>query len=640
MSGICGVVNFDGEPLEASDIFVMTSLLQRRGPERTGVWRDGSVGLGHTLLATTPEAEEEQLPLVHEPTGCAITADVRLDNREELLRLLRRGDEKDLGDAAIVLAAYLEWGETCTERLLGDFAFAIWDPRQRQFFGARDHMGMKPFYYHHSPRKVFAVTSEPKAILALPRTPYRINEGRIADYLVNPLEGIDKTSTFFEEVYRLPPAHTLTVDREGMRLRKYWHLEPGDELRLSDDQSYSEAFLEVFTKAIRSRLRSVGPIGSMLSGGIDSSSVTAIASAILADAGQGPLPTFSAVSPNADDCIETRTIHATVEHLGESIEPHLISHDDLARFPTLPALMRMLDEPFDGSMALPRVIYLAARLRGCRVVLDGVAGDVVLGASGYLTHLLRTGRWGRAYSEASKSNAYWGGGDPPIRQLATRIFALYAPRFAKRLRRRAQARPQAAAIGREAGLRTGFAEQVRLHERLATLRAQGASRPGEPFAHGRARSITHPFLTVGRERYDRVAASVGVEPRDPFLDVRLIELAVRLPGEQLLENGYPKAVLRHALAAHLPDEVRFRRGKEHLGWVFTTAAAALDAPAPSLVDDAAPMVSRYVDLDAASREGGNLPTDLMYNLAQLEYWLRRHQRRPGGCEAIPTGRRP
>jgi asparagine synthase (glutamine-hydrolysing) len=207
--------------------------------------------------------------------------------------------------------------------------------------------------------------------------PYRINEGRIADFLVSQLEGIDKTSTFFEEVFRLPPAHALSVTPEGVREWRYWTLEPGPELRLATDQDYAEAFLEVFTEAVRCRLRSAGPVGSMLSGGMDSGSVTAIAREILAETGQGPLPTFSAVGPDPDTCVETRTIHAALTMDG--LDPHLVSFADLdPLMPELEVLTWDVDEPFDSGMTLIRAIYLAAHVQGLKVVLDGVGGDTVL----------------------------------------------------------------------------------------------------------------------------------------------------------------------------------------------------------------------------------------------------------------------
>jgi asparagine synthase (glutamine-hydrolysing) len=217
MSGICGFFNLDGKPVTEAELRAMTALLKRRGPEHTGMWRDGRVCLGHTLLATTPELLIERQPFIHPDSGCVITADVRLDNRVELLKLLDRqtGAESE-GDAELILRAYLAWGEQCLDRLLGDFAFAIWDPRERQLFCARDHFGMRPFYYHYGSRQRFLFASDARAILVTPEVPYRINNGRVADFLVSELEWIDYTSTFYEHIFRLPPTGAQT-DREPRR---------------------------------------------------------------------------------------------------------------------------------------------------------------------------------------------------------------------------------------------------------------------------------------------------------------------------------------------------------------------------------------------------------------------------------------
>ena len=202
MSGICGIFNQNASPVAAADLQRMLSLLVQRAPEGISRWQEASIGLGHTLLATTPGASWESQPLRHEPSGCVISADARLDNREALLGDLRMAERAgEMGDAGIILAAYLAWGEEWVEHLRGDFAFAIWDPQRQALFCARDHFGIRPFYYHHTPGRFFAFASEPRAILVLPQTPYRINEGRIADFLVSELEGIDHVSTFFEEKY-------------------------------------------------------------------------------------------------------------------------------------------------------------------------------------------------------------------------------------------------------------------------------------------------------------------------------------------------------------------------------------------------------------------------------------------------------
>ncbi len=628
MSGIFGLFNQHAGPVQTEELADMASLLERRGPDRTGTWHDGAVGLGHALLATTPESLFEQLPLRHATSGCVITADVRLDNRPALLADLGIAKRSaDIGDAEIILWAYLTWGEACVQRFLGDFAFGIWDPRTNKLFCARDHFGMRPFYYHHMPGRFLAFASEPRAILVLPQTPYRINEGRIADFLVSQLEGIDKTSTFFEEVYRLPPAHTLAVTPDAIRLRRYWTLEPGSKLRLPSDQAYAEALLEVFTEAVRCRLRSAGPVGSMLSGGMDSGSVVAIARELLAQEGRGPLPTFSAVGPDPATCVETRTIHAALSMDG--LDPHLVRYDQLdSLMPELEELTWSLDEPFDNHMTLPRAVYLAAHRQGVKVVLDGVGGDIVLSDGDRLTRLLRTGRWGAAYREAAGQTLFYGRHYPVWKQLILSGRTALVPSPVRRLARvvRRPRRAERAASG--AMLRRPFAHRVRLSRRLRDLEDLSAHDLPSP-GSARALALDHPYLNVGRERYDRVASALAVEPRDPFLDLRVTAFCLALPDDQTLCGGWPKPILRRAMSGRLPHSVCWRRGKEHLGWSFTQALIQRTKESMRLrLDRGWESLTKYVD-DGQVRTicraffdaGDSAHTDKVYNAAHLAMWL-------------------
>jgi asparagine synthase (glutamine-hydrolysing) len=640
MSGILGLFNQDGAPVVDRDLVQMACMLERRGPEGTACWRSGSIGLGHTRLATTPEAVFERLPLAHADTGCVITADVRLDNRAELIAALRIPQgARPTGDAEILLSAYVAWGESCVERLLGDFAFGIWDPRRRALYCARDHFGMRPFYYHNTASRFFAFASEPRAILVLSQTPYRINEGRIADYLVSQLEGIDKTSTFFEEVFRLPPAHALTVTPEGVRLRRYWTLEPGPELQLPSNQAYAEAFLDVFSEAVRCRLRSAGPVGSMLSGGMDSGSVVAVARGLLAKEGRGPLPTFSATAPDPNACIETRTIQAALTM--DDLDPCTIHYGQLDELmPELEDLTWSLDEPFDGHMALIRVIYLAARRRGIKVLLDGVAGDTMLSEGSHLVRLMRAGRWVTAYREAVGQNRFWGGNHyPPLREWVRSGLSAFAPDSVRQLRRRLlgpwRARRALERNIRESIIDPAFARRVNLMERLRILAAHrsGGFLPDLPKEH--AQTIDHPYLTIGRERYGRVASAVAVEPRDPFADRRVAAFCVRLPGEQKLDGGWPKAVLRRAMDGRLPDAVRWRRGKESLGWSFNLALMKMEngrVRVDAEIDES--ILAPYVNLSdrLACRStvdpGDPEQVEKESQAAHLAAWLHRHAKRP------------
>jgi asparagine synthase (glutamine-hydrolysing) len=208
-------------------------------------------------------------------------------------------------------------------------------------------------------------------------------------------------------------------------------------------------------------------------------------------------------------------------------------------------------------------------------MLDGVAGDVVLSEGSHLVRLLRSGRWATAVREAVGQNRFWGGGYPAWRELYRSGRSALAPNAVRRVYhrwlrpRRTQRRLQRAL--RESWIDPGFAERIGLAERLQSTDRYRSIELLPHYGAERARAIVHPNLVVGRERYDRVAAALAVEPRDPFLDRRVVELCVALPGDQKLAGGWPKAVLRHALAGRLPDSVRWRLGKEHLGWTFTSS---------------------------------------------------------------------
>lgn len=593
MSGICGILKLDGTPPASANLTAMTALLERRGPEGTRHVSSGPVALGHTLLATTPEALSEHLPLTDPASGCTITADLRLDNRDELISALGlQGETRIIGDGELTLRAYMHWGEDCPLHLLGDFAFAIWDPRHQRLFCARDHLGMKQLIHCHRPGKVFAFASEVRAVLAAGDVPRHLNEGRVADYLEGHLEGIDHTSTFFEGVFRLPPAHCLRVDAHGLALRRYWTLQAGPELHLASDAAYAEGLLEVLTRAVSSRLRAVGPVGSMLSGGMDSGSVAAIAARLLAQQGRGPLHTFSCAGPDPATCVETRAIHAALTIPG--IQPHVANHAELSPFHAdLIRLTQESDEPFDGHMTLVRTAYLMARNAGTKVVLDGVAGDSALPSVSRTARLVRQGRLLRAWQEATGMEHFWGA--PRLGYFIGGMREALTPNAVRRLRDRW--RNRRSHRSQSGLLHPDFTRKVDLAARFRTF--QQHAQPGlKPKAIQHLTALQHPFLAVGRERYDRVAAALAIEPRDPFMDLRVIDYCLRLPAEQIDDHGWIKVVLRRAMAGYLPDEVRWRPGKQHLGGLYTHTMLLAWEGLPDALARAPGQLAAYLNPDA------------------------------------------
>lgn len=271
MSGILGIFNLDGRPVDPQCLKDMWSILSHRGPDGGSVWMDGAIGLGHQMLWTTPESLIEQMPFIKPGPGLAIVADARIDNREELITKLALKNEPATSrtDSQLILSAYEKWGEDCVDRLIGDFAFAIWDGRAQSLFCARDHFGIRPFYYFYKNGSCFLFATEIKSLLTVPIVPRRLNETRVADYLDSFVE--DEEITFYQDIKRLPRSQLLRISRTACKFRQYWSLDPKHEIRFSSNEEYAEAFREQFFQAVACRLRSAFPVGASLSGGLDSS---------------------------------------------------------------------------------------------------------------------------------------------------------------------------------------------------------------------------------------------------------------------------------------------------------------------------------------------------------------------------------
>jgi len=563
MSGICGFINLDAADADAGDLGRILSVLERRGPDGTSQAIHGPVALGHASLVTTPEATTEHLPFRHSASDCVITADARLDYRSDLMTKLGFNASERMGDGELIVRAYLKWGTQCLDHLEGDFAFAIWDPREERLFCARDQTGMRQLIYHHRPGKLFAFATEPRALLNHRHIEKRLHEARFADFLEH-LEAIDLTSTFFTGLFRLPPAHALIVQGESMRIWRYWTLDGADQpkLKLDSDQEYADAFLDVFSKAISQRLRSPADcLGSMLSGGLDSTSTSAIAADVLRETGKAPLRTYSAIS-DEPGCPETAAILAAAQIA--HIDPTYVSPDDLeAHREELERLTREIEDPFDGQMTLLRSVYLAGRKAGTKVMLDGAAGDLVLGSDNMILWHLQRGSFIKAWQQAKGVERFWGPAPPAWENFArcvgrTRMLSPIRTIW-RAMTNKSQASPEAPDT-----LSPEFAKRVDMpsRRRANQMHIAGFELSKE---HDRSISMLHPYVVVARERYDRIAGSLAIEPRDPFLDQRVLRFCMTLPADQFEDNGWPKVILRRAVSGLVPDAVRWRLGKEHLG---------------------------------------------------------------------------
>jgi asparagine synthase (glutamine-hydrolysing) len=622
MSGVCAVLRLDGQPARTAELAPVLAYLAPRGPDGTAMAADGPAVLGHALLATTPEALVEPMPFRHAATGCIITADVRLDNREELLgQLGLDSSARVIGDGEIIVEAYLKWGTDCPAHLLGDFAFALWDPHHQRLLCARDKVGMRQLIYYNDPATTFACATDAEALVRHPQVPCRINEARVADF-IEQLEAIDHVSTFFEGIVRLPPAHALVIEGGALRQWRYWELTaPGPVIHRASDAEYDAAFLAVFTEAVRARLRSPDPVGAMLSGGMDSGTVAAIAARLLHEAGAPPLQTFSGIDTDPA-CPESACVRDSVAHIAH-IAPTLVSTADADHFRD--AVMRLTEaqsDPFDVYMVFIRAIYLAARQAGIKVMLDGVGGDTSLATGNMVAYHLRRGELRAAVNDAIAQERYWGDEAKALPALASAVRRLLIPQWLRKRRQAAWRHAEAEKAAARSMVNPDLAARIDMPERRR-INARHISVEETCDQQTQARRMLHPFIIVARERYDRVAGAIGIEPRDPFLDVRVLEFCLTLPPEQLHGKGWAKLIMRRAMAGHLPDSVRWKLGRDHVGFRFVQLCHGTE---PKALDDTiSSSLSRYVRNtpngdDSALRcsvDGVVSETDLIY----LTKWI-------------------
>ena len=538
MCGLCGVVEL-GAPPARETVTDWLDALAHRGPDGRGLLADEGVCLGHLRLAIIDLSDAGLQPMSDESGRLHLLHNGEVYNYVELrAELEAKGHRfRSATDTEVMLAAYREWGERCVERFNGMWAFLLWDAERRTLFASRDRFGVKPLYYRLDGERL-SVASEPWILRG--DSP-RANRRAVRDYLAHGwLDQGDET--FFEGVRRLPPAHNLVFGPSGLRLERYWRLEPHDA-----PADPAVAVRELFLDAVRLQLRSDVPVGTALSGGLDSSSIAVAVAA----RGHERQKTITAFFEDAgfDERPYARSV---VEQTGA--EAHWISFSAEELVGNLPAIVRAQGEPY-GSTSIAagwHVMREAARV-GLTVMLDGQGGDELFAgyraAYGYrLADLLTRGEVGELRRELG---AFWSRhGARPLEAAGV----LARPFLPEGIGGAARARLKGSA--------------ALAHPDLRGL-APVAEPNGYPFPDRLRRHLAH---TLGRRglpellRYeDRNSMAHSIEARVPFLDHRLVELAYSLDGAQLIARGQTKSVLRRALADLLPPAVRDRRDK--LGFV-------------------------------------------------------------------------
>lgn len=526
MSGFVGILNLDGARVERALLEQMTRFLAARGPDEQRVWVDESIGFGHALLRTTFEADTEHQPCALDDQFW-ITADARIDGRTELCATLLahgRSITRATNDAELILHAYAVWGTNCVEHLIGDFAFALWDVGRRKLLCARDQFGVTPFFYARINNSLL-FSNTLNCLLLHPALSYRLNERAIGDVL---LFGVnqDRTTTTFADIMRLPPAHSLIVANEQVRIARYWTLPEQVEIRYQSSADTVAQFRELFTQAIADRLRTVH-VAVPMSGGLDSTSVAVTAKRQLAAQGANDLRAFTIAADHSGPDAERHYAGLVASYAGIPIE----------------FVWSGASEELDSAEVMPEpgfiapssgLAQIAQRVAGfSRVMLSGLGGDPILyPSSTFLLHLVRDLHWFRFAHVIAQS--VW---------LRRELPPLY---IGGRLRYRLRRFPPEPFPN---WLCDSFSKGLDLESRWHQVHKQiELEDPRRGMAEA---AYWSNMLSFGDPGY----SGSPIKIRFPFFDVRLLKFMRTVPPTPWLVH---KTLLREAMRGQLPEVVRTR----------------------------------------------------------------------------------
>ncbi|QTN96716.1 asparagine synthase (glutamine-hydrolyzing) [Bacillus sp. LJBV19] len=528
MCGIAGWVDFQKQLVQEKHIMNnMIDTLSKRGPDDSNVWGEPHVLFGHKRLSVVDiEGGRQPMACTHQEETYTIIYNGELYNTEELRKELQaRGHRFErTSDTEVLLHSYIEWREECVNRLNGIFAFAIWDEKRERLFGARDRLGVKPFFYkEHGSSFLFG--SELKAILAHPDVKARTDSGGLAEVF-----GLGPSRTpgcgVFKGIHELRPAHAFTFSKDGLSIWRYWNVKSEKHTDSFDETAAHIRYL--FQDAVTRQLVSDVPVCTFLSGGLDSSAITAIAAAHFEKQGRDPLHTYSidyeenskffkasAFQPNDDGPWIDKMTNA----YGTQHHKCVITQDQLVEHLEESVLVRDLPGMADVDSSL---LWFCREIKKDFVVsLSGECADEIFG--GY--------PWFHTAAEED--------GFPWMRSTEERI-TLLDEKWQKRLNLREYVNARYEETIAETPLLDGETGTDKARRQLFYLNMLW-------------------FMTNLLDRKDRMSMGASLEVRVPFADHRLVEYVWNIPWEMKMHGSREKGILRKALEGLLPEDILYRK---------------------------------------------------------------------------------
>lgn len=574
-----------------------------RAPHGCNTWTSGHIGFGHALLKTSPTQEN-----AHQPgsldRGLWITADARIDDREKLIKSLHSAGQpafENTTDADLILLAYLAFDNDFLNHLSGDFSFALWDMKKQLLICARDHFGVRPFFYYKT-NNVFIFASDIDVLLQHPSISNRYDDIFLGDFLLFGCS-MEAEPTVYHDIRRLPAASFATVKVDGCSIERYWSLPQYKDIRYKNIHEYSDHFMELFTQAVTDR-SSTENIALELSGGLDSTSIAAI---IAAQAKASGHPSITAHTLTCHELFpnDQEAYYAEMAALYLGIPVEFQANEDNALFHDFDNPKLHTSEPFiNPDLAAHHSKLARIANTGAHVMLTGQGGDALYsGSSNYFADLLRQSSFIKFIVESCshikhrKSIAGMGLRSSFMRSTKSNPWQPDFPTW----------------------INTGFAERTQLHDRWNSW--------WHTWNHSSdtCHQLTRPWLSHLFESYE--APNLPVVVRHPFFDLRLVEFFMGLPNHV----KHDKKILRVAMQGKLPDAI-LSRPKTALAGDHIRARLIMNKGQNSLQSNLAGVDNAYIeplqyqqaliDFHASAGAESTWSSWLIVAPIALNHWLR------------------
>jgi asparagine synthase (glutamine-hydrolysing) len=557
MCGLVAIVGRNGRDVDTGVLGEMSRYLAHRGPDDEGAWADGSIGFNHRRL-TIIDLVSGQQPMSRD--GVTIAFNGEIYNFIELRKELEREGItfSTTSDTEVLLQSYRVWGTSFLRKLVGMFAFVIYDANRRRVIAARDHFGIKPLYRFEG-KDFIIYASEIKSLLAHPELRAQVDTTALDDYLT--FQYTLGEHTLFRGVKKLLPAHFECCDMDGGEIKRERYWDPSFSIGMSlDETSAVERLQELLRDSVRMQMRSDVPVGAYLSGGLDSSTVTVLA----AEHSQQSLQTFSGAFREGPEYDETAYARAVADSVGSKM--HVIMPNEQEFIDTIPKLAYSMDEPAAGPGLFPQFMVSKLAAENVKVCLGGHGGDEIFGGYArypiaYLEQLIKSGSNGcKAASPEEASLAEFAEHMPTLQQYMPLMKRFFSNGLFDSFDRR-----YFSLVDRSEGALAAYTPDFR-----ASYSHEGAFQRFKGFfEHPETDSLWNRMLYFDMttslpallQVEDRVSMAVSLESRVPLLDHRIVDFAASVSPEIKWKGGEMKYLFKQAISPWLPEKVFQRRDK-------------------------------------------------------------------------------